>query len=100
MNLNLLFKIVNLFAIFSFVFAKENDKCGANIGKCPSGQCCNNGNCSTETDHCLVSKGCQMKYGTCVDECTEFWNKKFPNEEKKSHQFKCSANEEGIADYM
>jgi len=100
MNLNLLFKIVNLFTIFSFVFANENDKCGANTGECPSGQCCNNGKCSTDNDHCLVSKGCQMKYGKCVDECTEFLNIYFPDEGDISYRFDCESDEEGRAIYM
>jgi len=99
MNLNLLFKIVNLFTIFSFVFAKENDNCGENIGQCPSGQCCNNGKCSTEKDLCLVSKGCQMKYGKCVDECTEFINNNFIDDSRLYH-FNCRSDEEGRASYI
>jgi len=99
MNLNLLFGIVNLFIIFSSVFAEENARCGEKFGKCPSGQCCYNGKCSTDNDQCLVSKGCIMKYGECIDECTEFVNNNFVDD-NRIYKFECKIDEEGRASYM
>jgi len=41
-------------------------RCGAGVGKCPAGTCCSKwGSCGIFDDHCLISKGCQPKYGVC-----------------------------------
>jgi len=97
MDLKLVFILVNLFTIYSFVFAEENNKCGENIGECPSEQCCNNGECTKNDDLCLVSKGCQMKYGSCIDECAEFIRN---INEDYNYGFSCLSNEEGRLSYI
>ncbi|OUM67170.1 carbohydrate-binding module family 18 protein, partial [Piromyces sp. E2] len=48
-----------------------NGKCGKDYGKCPSGQCCSNGKCGSSTDYCYLSKGCDLSYGMCYNECRE-----------------------------
>jgi len=41
--------------------------CGMNKGKCPDGECCSRfGWCGTSEKHCLVSNGCQSKFGNCI----------------------------------
>ena len=44
-------------------------RCGPGVGKCSIGACCSKwGSCGYLDDHCLISKGCQRKYGTCKDD--------------------------------
>lgn len=71
-------------------------KCGKEHGRCPSGQCCNNGKCGSGDDQCYVTRGCDGEYGYCVDEC--YVIAQFDKENCKddySHIFQCQINKKG-----
>jgi len=68
-----------------------SNQCGKEHGKCPDGQCCNkDGKCGTTEDYCLVTKNCQIKYGHCIDECSEINN-------ILNVKNKCTVDQEGKA---
>jgi len=56
--------VILTIALISAIFAKP--ECGSGLGKCSSGKCCSKwGYCGTKDEYCLLSKGCQAKYGKC-----------------------------------
>lgn len=60
--------ILFVIALISFISAAQ-DRCGQEYGTCDSSYCCSQfGWCGTSSDHCLKSKGCQSKYGTCKND--------------------------------
>jgi len=71
-------------------------RCGEGYGKCPSGQCCNkDGKCGTTNDYCLISKKCQIKYGSCKDECEEIYDQLRSMSMNSVNNIECTANEQG-----
>ncbi|OUM66600.1 carbohydrate-binding module family 18 protein, partial [Piromyces sp. E2] len=75
----------------------SDGKCGEGYGKCPTGQCCNkDGQCGTSNDYCLISKKCQIKYGNCIDECSEIFSQ-MRNMGEDVDSIRCTADEEGRA---
>jgi len=44
-------------------------KCGKDVAKCPSGQCCSKyGFCGTNEKYCSIKNGCQSEFGKCSNE--------------------------------
>jgi len=75
-------------------------KCGEGHGKCPFGQCCNKeGKCGNNEDYCLVTKGCQMNYGACTDECEIIYRQLISSGENIKYVI-CTPNEQGKAKFL
>ena len=46
----------------------SDGKCGQGHGACPDDKCCSKyGYCGTTYEHCYISKGCQLGFGSCID---------------------------------
>ena len=67
--MRILLLVVLIITFFSTVIYTQNTtKCGEGIGECEFFECCNKKGYGGQTeDDCLVSKGCQVKYGTCLE---------------------------------
>ncbi|OUM70117.1 carbohydrate-binding module family 18 protein [Piromyces sp. E2] len=77
------------------IAVSSNGLCGKDHGRCPYGQCCSkDGKCTTSGEYCLISKNCQIKYGSCINECQEI-NEYLTN--NKMNNIRCMINSEGRA---
>ena len=59
--------IIVLISTISLSAAASKERCGDVYGSCFSGYCCSKYDyCGKSDAHCLVSSGCQTKYGKCT----------------------------------